>query len=274
MDFDDLRKFWSGFHDDKRFFSYHRCSDCGVLFNPSFFTDPQLQELYSDLAPNMEEQTGISAISATQRGYFDDAVRQKAPLTGDYLEIGPDVGHVTRLAAEHGAFDRFWLFEPNTAVHGALSAATLGKPHTISTVMTDLSSVPDGSVGMAVMIHVLDHMVDPLAMLEQVRRKLHPDGALVTVTHNEKSALRYAMGLRWPPFCLQHPEVYNPASIRALMQRAGFGQVFVQRSKNYFPLDFLAQQGLRVVGLKLDRVPLPRISVGLRLGNIMTTARL
>jgi hypothetical protein len=273
MSLDALRPFWSGFHDEPRFFSYHRCMQCGLLFSPVFFSESQLQALYSKLAPNMEEYTGGDSIAATQRGYFDDAVKQGTALVGDYLEIGPDVGHVTTIAAQVGSFDRFWLFEPNTAVHEALAMATLGKPHTISTAMTDLSAVPDGSVGMAVMVHVLDHMLDPMVMLDQIRHKLRPDGALVTVTHNEKSALRFAIGRRWPPFCLQHPEVYNPASIEALMRRAGYGRVAVRPSKNVFPFDFLAKQAARTIGLDLKRVPLPTFTMGLRLGNIITVAR-
>lgn len=274
MTLDALRPYWSGFFPERRFFSYHRCGQCGLLFAPVFFTDDQLQGLYSDLPPNMEEEVGGDAITETQRGYFDDAVKQGAPLIGDYLEIGPDVGHVTRIAAERGTFDRFWLFEPNAAVHGALGESTLGKPHTISTAMTDLSAVPDGSVGMAVMIHVLDHMLDPVTMLEQIRHKLRPSGALVTVTHNEKSALRHIMRVSWPPFCMQHPEVYNPASITNLMQRAGYGHVSVRRSKNYFPINLLAKHAAWTAGIKVSRVPLPTIAIGLRLGNILTMARM
>lgn len=274
MTLDALRPYWAGFHTERRFFSYHRCGDCGLLFAPVFFTDVQLQELYSQLAPNMEEEAGGDAITATQRGYFDEAVRQGAPLSGSYIEIGPDVGHVTRIAAERGTFDSFWLFEPNSAVHGALAEATLGRPHTISTDMTDLSAVPDGSVGLAVMIHVLDHLLDPVSMLDQIRRKLRPGGALVAVTHNEKSALRHVMGVRWPPYCLQHPEIYNPRSIVHLLRRAGYDAVTVTRSKNYFPLDFIAKQAVWTFGIRLERVPLPRFALGLRLGNMLTTARI
>jgi hypothetical protein len=123
------------------------------------------------------------------------------------------------------------------------------------------------------MIHVLDHMLDPLAMLRQIRAKLAPGGTLMIVTHNEKSLLRKAMGVRWPPFCLQHPEVYNPKTMRALLGKAGFADIAVERSLNYFPINFLALNAAWAVGLKVDRLPLPRKAVGVRLGNIQTFAR-
>lgn len=271
MRLENLRPFWSGFFKEKVFFSYHRCADCELLYAPRFFSDAQLDELYAEMAPNMDIVT-TDAILATQRGYYEEAAR--AGAAGGYLEIGPDVGHVVTHAARSGRHDHFWLFEPNRAVHSELAAATQGSPHTISTSMTDLSAVPEGSVGLAVMVHVLDHLLEPVAMLEQIRRKLRPDGALVTVTHNERSALRYIMGKRWPPFCLQHPEVYNPRSIEALMRRAGYADVKVARSRNYFPLDFIVKQAAWTIGIKLDRLNLPKIPLGLKLGNILTTSRL
>jgi len=265
-----LRSFWSGLFNEKSFFSYHRCLDCGLLYCPTFFDGRQLADLYSSMAPNMD-LVARDAIAATQRGYFARAAAY-GPLEGGYLEIGPDVGHVVAEAVRAGAFEHFWLFEPNRSVHDALRAAAGGRPATLRADMGDLSAVPDGSIGLAVMIHVLDHLLDPLAMLGQIRAKLRPGGTLMIVTHNERSLLRHAMGVRWPPFCLQHPLLFNPRTIAAMLDRAGYAGVAVERSRNHFPLDFLARQAAWAMGLKVARVPLPRFSIGLRLGNMLTLA--
>jgi SAM-dependent methyltransferase len=270
LPFEGLRPFWSGFFKEKVFFSYARCDTCQLLFTPSFFTEEQLESLYAEMAPNMDVVPS-KAIDATQRGYFDVAVRA-ARLDGGYLEIGPDVGYIVEQAVREGSFDHFWLFEPNRNVHDVLADATQGRPHTISADMTDLSAVPDGSIGLTLMVHVLDHLLDPVETLRQIRKKLRPDAKLVIVTHNEASALRYIMGTRWPPFCLQHPEVYNPASMRAMLAKAGYGTVQVSRSKNYFPIDFMVRQAAWTMGVRLDKLPLPKASIGLRLGNIITVA--
>ncbi|MGV3480175.1 MAG: class I SAM-dependent methyltransferase [Sphingobium sp.] len=270
MTLDTLRPFWSGLFKKKLFFSYHRCADCGLLYAPVFFDGPQLADLYAQMAPNMDAVSS-DAVAATQRGYFERAARQGSSR-GGYLEIGPDIGHIVAEAAQHGDFGHFWLFEPNRAIHDTLRAATAGRPTTLLTDMDDLSAVPDGSIGLAVMVHVLDHLLDPLAMLEQLRAKLRPGGTLMIVTHNEKSLLRTVMGVRWPPFCLQHPELYNPDVMANLLTRAGYADIAVERSVNHFPIDFLARQAAWTVGLKLDRVPLPSRAIGLRLGNIITVA--
>lgn len=268
---DDLRPYWSGLFKQKVFFSYHRCAACGLLFAPAYFTPEQLAALYVGMAPNMDVVPAAS-LEATQRGYWNTA-RRAAPPGGGFLEIGPDIGYIVRHAVADDRFDRYWLFEPNQAVHAQLAAAAGGKPHSISVEMEDLSIVPDGSVGLAVMVHVLDHLLDPRAMLERIRAKLKPGGVLVIVTHNEASLLRKIMSTRWPPFCLQHPELYNPASMTGLVRRAGYGTVEVRRSTNYFPVSFMIRQAGYTAGIDLKRLPLPDTALGLKLGNMITLAR-
>lgn len=269
--FDALRGHWRGMYRDKVFFSYHRCQSCGLLYSPIFLTDAQLGDLYSAMAPNMDV-IPADAIDATQRGYFD-AVTSDGTLSGGYLEIGPDVGYLVHRAVGYGNFDRFWLFEPNRSVHEQLAAATAGLPCEILTDMTDLSAVPDASIGLAVMVHVLDHLLDPMAMLAQIWAKLKPGGRLLVVTHNEASLLRRVMGTRWPPFCLQHPQLYNPDSMTRLLRKASYATATIHPSKNYFPIDFMVRQAAWTMGIVLDRMPLPKTSIGLKLGNIITIAQ-
>jgi hypothetical protein len=72
---------------------------------------------------------------------------------------------------------------------------------------------------------------------------------------------------------MQHPEIYNPASISHLLERTSYDRIMVRRSKNFFPFNFLVEQAGNSVGLNLDRIPLPGFTLGLRLGNILTIAR-
>jgi SAM-dependent methyltransferase len=270
LSMDDLKPYWRGLFQEKVFFTYDRCAECGLLYAPQFFDQAQLGELYSAMAPNMDA-VPTDAIEATQRVYYEEATAGLS-VSGNFLEIGPDVGYIVAHAAKDARFEHFYLFEPNKAVHAELAAAADRRPLTISEDMDDLSAVPDGSVALALMVHVLDHLLEPRAMLEQIRTKLKPGGRVAIVTHNERSLLRFVMGKRWPPFCLQHPELYNPQSISKLLNSAGYGTVEVHGSKNYFPLSFMVRQAAYTAGIKLERVPLPKTVLGLRLGNIMTIA--
>ncbi len=270
LSLDELKPYWRGLFQDKVFFTYDRCRACGLLYAPVFFDQAQLGELYSAMAPNMDA-VPTDAIEATQRVYFEEATAH-LNVSGNFLEIGPDVGYIVGHSAKDPRFEHFYLFEPNKSVHAELAAAANGRPYTISEDMDDLSAVPDGSVALALMVHVLDHLLDPKAMLEQIRTKLKPGGRVAIVTHNERSLLRSVMGKRWPPFCLQHPELYNPRSIANLLNGSGYGSVEVHGSKNYFPLSFMVRQAAYTAGIKLGGLPLPKTVLGLRLGNIMTIA--
>ncbi|WP_336980670.1 class I SAM-dependent methyltransferase [Altererythrobacter fulvus] len=266
-----LRPLWAGLDKEPVFFSYRRCAICGLLYNPVYFTAHALADLYSELAPNMD-MVPRSMIEATQRGYFD-AIARAGELAGDYLEIGPDVGHMTAEAARRGSFGHFWLYEPNRAVHSLLRATAGTGAVTLESRMDDLSAVPEGAVGLAVMVHVLDHLLDPLPLLTQIRAKLRPGGMLAIVTHNEASLLRRILGRKWPPFCLQHPQLFSPATMKTVLQRAGLERVEVTGSSNLFPSDFLVRQGAQAVGVPLGKVSLPSFPVRLPLGNILTLAR-
>lgn len=265
-----LVPFWEGLRKERMFFTYARCQSCGLLYCPRYFTGEQLGQLYANLAPNMD-MVPSAAITATQRGYWSAVAGSVIP--GDYLEIGPDIGHIVAPAAASGKFGHAWLFEPNRAVHDVLSRSAGNLPHTISAAMDDFSDVPDGTISLAVMIHVLDHITEPLAILRQIRAKLKPGGRILIVTHNEKSLLRSVMGRTFPPFCLQHPELYNPDTMARVLTTAGYSGVEVQRSVNHFPISFLAQQAGQTIGLDLSRLPLPDMAVGLKLGNMLTTAQ-
>ena len=271
LDFAELVPQWNGFYKEKAIFSYARCQGCALLYAPRYFTEAQLGILYAQMPPNMSE-VPIAALERTQHGYFE-ILRRNSALRGDYVEMGPDIGLFTQMAVRQGNFDKFWLLEPNLDVRPALERAVQGRPAVISHEMSGISKVPNASAGAAVMIHVLDHLLDPLQMLRELRLKMAPGSRLLLVTHDESSLLRRIISTRWPAFCLQHPQLYRPATMRAMLEKAGFDTIALERSTNYFRLDFLLKQLLWAFGIRAERVPsFAGLTLGLKLGNIVTVA--
>ena len=172
-----------------------------------------------------------------------------------------------------GNFDKYWLCEPNKAVANALTRVVDGHEFVIIEDMFGFAVIPDRSAGAAVMIQVLDNLLDPIATLTELRKKLLPGGKLLLVTHNEKSLLRKIVGWRWPAFCLQHPQIYNPQSITRLLEASGFDVDSIQRSTNYFEFSFLVKHFFWALGIKINSIPkVLNLTVGLKLGNIITIA--
>jgi hypothetical protein len=269
--FESLVPYWNGFFKDKVFFSYFRCETCGLLYTPVFFSAPQLEQLYAQMPPNMDV-VPVASLERTQRGYFD-TMKSAVPLEGGFIEVGPDVGLFTKNCVKDGRFNQYWLFEANRDVERALSS-TMGdaKFHIIHD-MFGFSQVPDGAASVAVMVHVMDHLLDPVSTLRELKGKLAPGGNVMLVTHDEASLLRRVIGWKWPAFCLQHPEIYNLGTMRKLFEAAGYEVVKQAKTVNYFPVSFLLKHLLWALGLRINSVPsFGQIAVGLKLGNMLTIA--
>ena len=263
--------FAPGYSARRVFFSYFTCPECGVRFCPVFYTEAQLRALYGDQHENMGE-VPLPARRRAQEEYARCLLKH-VRRSGAFLEIGPDIGLFAQYCATHGNFSHFWLLEPNRSVHEELRDRLADRPHTILEEMWPTDEVPAGSLSAVALIHVLDHLLDPLAFLRLLREKLEPDGVVMTVTHNSASRLARVLGKRWPPHALQHPQLYTPASIARLYERAGFHVEKVAPAVNYFPLMHLVRGGLSIAGLPALLPQAMGSIVPIQLGNIAVVAR-
>ncbi len=267
----ELRRFWQGFFSEKVFFTYRRCAICSLLYARAYFHDEQLGSLYAEQLANMSVVTSAT-LGRTAKDYLNH-LRRFAPLSGTYLEIGPDTGIFAGQCKGAGKFDRMLLFEPNHAVHDALRTAVHGVDMSIEPYFQH-DKVVEGSVNVATMVHVLDHVVDPIGLARLVRRTLKPDGVLFLVTHDERSLLARVLGGRWPAYCLQHPQLFNPRTMVRTLREAGYRDVRTIASTNFFPVAFLIQQLCLAAHIPEPHLPSwLSFDVGLRLGNFITVAR-
>lgn len=263
---------WMGFFQEKSIFSYARCGNCGLLYAPVFFNMSQLQELYANMPPNMEV-VPTDALSRTQAGYYD-YLKSAIPKTkGSFLEIGPDVGLFTRHCMESNQFNKFWLFEPNQCVEQQLRDLLSDQQYQISHEISNLSIVPSDSVSVCVMIHVLDHLLNPRETLVQLKAKMKKESVMMIVTHDEGSLLAQLFGVKWPAYCLQHPQLYNRETIRSTLADAGLRVTKQVKTRNVFPISFLAKNLFWSLGVpqKIAEI-LPSAMLRLKLGNILTIA--
>jgi 2-polyprenyl-3-methyl-5-hydroxy-6-metoxy-1,4-benzoquinol methylase len=272
LDIETHSTFLSGYTTERVFFTYVECGDCGAKYCPVYYSQEQLDQLYSRQAENMAEAP-LEARQRTQAEYARLLVRYSR-MAGNYLEIGADIGLFAEACATVGRFDHFWLYEPNQEVHGQVAARFRGRNHTIAASNFRAADVPAGSLSTVTLIHVLDHLPQPHAFLREIMASLEPGGVLFTVTHDSASLLARALGRRWPPYTLQHPHLFSPRSITRLMQSAGFEVLEIAKSTNYFPLPYLIRAGLTVLNLPNGLVPNWQAPlVGLKLGNIAMIAR-
>jgi hypothetical protein len=81
--------------------------------------------------------------------------------------------------------------------------------------------------------------------------------------------MRRLLGRRWPPFCLQHPHLFDHRTLAKLFEDSGFVDVKVRRTTNYFSLPHIVQVATELLGLPKRIVAfVPPVVLPLKLGNI------
>jgi hypothetical protein len=268
---DDHGRFLSGYSANRVFFSYYRCDDCGTMFCPTYYTQAQLERLYGRQAENMADVP-----TATRRLTQSEYVRlvaRHSPMDGGFLELGADIGLFVEQCIELGHFDKLWLYEPNVAVHDELRGRVERRNAVIRSDSFSAMDVPAASVSTAAVVHVLDHLIEPRAMLEDIRRCLRPHGVVLVVTHDCTSPLARLLGRRWPPYTLQHPQLFSRQSLQQTLERAGLEVLEIVSVRNFFSLTHLMRAGLAIFGLPVMLPDFQRPVLGLPLGNMAAVAR-
>jgi SAM-dependent methyltransferase len=94
----------------------------------------------------------------------------------------------------------------------------------LGNVETDLSALPDGSQDLIILRQLIEHLRDPRAALQQLRRKLSPQGVLVIDTPN-RGGLDYLLFRRrhWGGYHIpRHFHLFNLASLARLLDETGY----------------------------------------------------
>jgi SAM-dependent methyltransferase len=268
---EELGRRWRGFYPVSCFFTYSRCPHCGQMYAPRYLSPAALDSLYGSMSDNIH--SGDAASSGSTQANYVKMISKHAGKGTRYLEIGPDTGLLTREIAKRYPVEAAYLVEPNREVWPELEKCfAVG----VAQIAPDISAfenvIADGSLDLVVGIHVLDHLLEPAKTLSWIERKLAPGGVIAAVVHNEGSLLARILGRRWPAFCMQHPELFNPRTIASILQRAGFTPRRVLRTANYFPIGYLIEHGLlALLKIKIN-LGFLRLPVRLKLGNIMAIA--
>jgi hypothetical protein len=206
-----------------------------------------------------------STISKTQSIYARWIMNHKLS-NSKYLEVGPDIGLVSKEIIQIQLPKHVTLLEPNLSVREELMQNVKSVPSI--EIVSSLEEMTNSNFDLAVGIHVYDHLLDPLGDLRKLRKNVLDRGHLAIVVHNEKSLLRYFLRRKWPPFCLQHPQLYNPKTLSTLLQLSGWKSVAMAKTTNWYHLQHFVGLGAGVLGIPvgISRFT-PNFEVPIKLGN-------
>jgi 2-polyprenyl-3-methyl-5-hydroxy-6-metoxy-1,4-benzoquinol methylase len=250
LDFSNLSDLFIGYHKNQCFFSYSICTKCKTAYCKNYFNQESLDILYSRMPDNL---FGLSDKAAfrTQLGYAKEIIKALKDQTNvRILEIGPDLGLLTLVICQLIKIDQVTFIEPNIDVHDRLRDNFKHYDFEILIITSGDQLSKTAKFDLIVGIHVLDHLINPDVQIKNYCDLLNKGGTLNFVTHNYNSPLRKILGRKWPPFCLQHPQLYSPSSFRTMASNHKLNIVTSRRTTNWLDLTALLLRTSALLGIK------------------------
>ncbi|MFV0318146.1 MAG: class I SAM-dependent methyltransferase [Microthrixaceae bacterium] len=226
-----------------------RCPTCDLVFVGNPPEDDSVGDLYTAPEFHAELTTGDadgdSIAERTARGHLGDMERAGAaprPGRNRLLDVGSAAGHFLGVARDAG-----WL------VHGVeLNDATANIARnrgfdvltgTIGDLVDHRATGDNDLFDVVTMWDVIEHVTDPVQLLEQTRDLLSPEGELWIATPNvdglfPRASYRVARRAgRWPhPEPPYHLSQFSERTMRNALARAGFPDVTVRQER--IPLSY------------------------------------
>lgn len=232
------------------------CRHCGLVYaNPRWAAD-DVVSAYSAVEDNtyVEERLGREL---TFRHHLRDMERITGPAAGRaLLDVGAYIGVFVEMAADAG-----WQAQGVEPSEWAVAEAQRrGLDMRVGTL--DSVDLAEESFDVITLWDVVEHLTDPAAELEKVRRLLRPGGWLVIHTMDIDSPLARIAGRRWPWLMDMHLYYFGKRTLRRMLSEHGYNVLWDGAQGRYLTLGYLAS---RVAGMNATLGRLAHALVG-RLG--------
>lgn len=206
-----------------------RCSTCGQLVSQADADRyaSSMLEFDDPLGTAPDPRAAVRREELAHRRVRALAAELGMPLEGlRLLDVGCSSGAFLASARKLGC--RVQGVEP--ATRAAESARAQGLEVFNGTL--DAARFPSSSFDAATLFEVIEHLVAPIDLLQEIGRVLRPGGVLLVGTGNAASWTVRSLGAHWDYFSIDrhggHISFFNPGSMRLAAQRAGFTTIRIE----------------------------------------------
>lgn len=266
----------AGFDPYGGHYQINRCKGCGLVFSSPVFDSNRIAALYLEYPAANAGQGEIGNVRATMAGYYRMA-RSYLGKRDRVLDVGCDIGLLLDVAREDG-FRELHGIEP-IAVAREAATAQLPGAH-IHPEFYQECRFPDNHFNLITFVHVVDHLLHPVELLNRAYRHLAPGGIVVAVVHDIEAPLARLMGERYPVYNFFHHYFFSKATLTELFERCGFETLRVGPTRNRYSLAFLMERFPLLPQTFAGRMSrwsrtlgIGRLSLSLPIGNIGIVAR-
>ena len=194
--------------------------------------------------------TNYLAQEPTLRRTFRRLLRsmQSHGMTGP-SSAGRPAGRLLEIGSAYGFFldeaRPFFAYRAGTEFSEAGAAVASRSADRI--YVGGLEALPDSAHGglfdTIVLIHTIEHVYDPVALLRGLMQHLAPGGWIVLATPEMGGFWRPLLGRHWPFWKPpEHVAYYDARSLRDLLQRSGCVEVRRMPYVSYFPLSLVREK--------------------------------
>jgi len=197
---------------------------------------------------NEQDRAITSAMKAeTARLYVDRLVAYMGPQRGRLLEIGCGNGHFLRAARDAG----FQVQGMDVSAHSCKVANQRLGGEFVFCGNADNLEPPAEPYDVCALFDVIEHVRNPLKLLQRVRAFLKPEGVLFLCTPNLDSWSARVMRKRWSEFKTEHLTYFGVETIQNLLAKTGYTGVEVSPNHKALTVDYIHRhfQRFPVAGL-------------------------
>ena len=89
---------------------------------------------------------------------------------------------------------------------------------------------------------VIEHVTNPMDILEQIKSRLKPEGIGVIVTPNVDSLLAKILRWKWWHYRVAHVGYFSKKTIKLALEESGFQLLSIKNTRWFFSLDYLVKR--------------------------------
>lgn len=202
-------------------FSHVTCKPCGFMYVSPVAKDEVVEESYrqeESWAEVLENQTQLE-FDRLKFAYGLDLALEYGPPRPRVLDVGCGPGIFIDVARD-GGFEAVGveLNQQNVADMRARGITVYEKP-------LDQCGLDEGSFDLISLWEVLEHIVDPKALLAEVARLLSPKGVVLILVPNRDALVTRLLHERSNTFVFSHVNFFDAASLARLAESCGLAEL-------------------------------------------------
>ncbi len=209
--------------------NYMRCHACSTVYlSPCppqelimwYLETSKALKYWREEMPESVRASRKSKLYAARAEFVLEQTRGRINQRGILVDVGGGNGEFAEEMASRDIFEKIVVVEPQplTLTHPKIEVATIS--------FEDFTLQKKADVIVA--FEVLEHIIDPTLFLQKVHDLLADDGCFVFSTPNANGFETSTLGRESRAWWFDHVRLYNPDSIKILLERYGFEVLDIQ----------------------------------------------